>query len=102
MRRSDMSGVEVKADSKAMAAFGRKWPTATDIALQSNFRFWGKSGSGWSIVGADQLTSWQTNDARTAPRRSRRAKFIDGELWPNTKCQGWSRTVAARCYFVSF
>jgi len=24
MRRSDMSGVEVKADSKVMAAFGRK------------------------------------------------------------------------------
>jgi hypothetical protein len=48
-----------KIVSRILGLLQQYRPTATDIA-QSNFRFWGKSGSGWSIVGADQLTSWQT------------------------------------------
>jgi hypothetical protein len=51
------------------------------------------------------MTSWQRTmreGDRAAMVGTRRAKFINGELLPNTKCQGWARTVAARCRFVSF
>jgi hypothetical protein len=44
----------------------------------------------------------QRAKANRAATRCAASQIYERELLPNTKCQGWSGTVAARCRFVSF